>query len=82
MSSWFARSFGAALADIRQKVVEEPTYGRAVTPRATSITLGAPGEKSAGQGLGWFDRSFEADPTRQADSPGRDIHGNERGMER
>jgi hypothetical protein len=52
-SDWFTRAFGAALADIRQKVVEEPTYGRAVTPRATSITLNSPGEKSPGEGLGW-----------------------------
>jgi hypothetical protein len=52
-SAWFERAFGAALADIRQKVVEEPTYGRAVTPRATTITLNSPGEKSPGEGLGW-----------------------------
>lgn len=82
MTSWFARSFGAALADVRQRVLEEPYFGKIVTPRATSITLGTPGEKSEGVGLGWFQRDFSPDPTRQPEQGDRDIHGNERGMER
>ena len=28
---WFAEVFGRAIADIRQKVVEEPWFGRPVT---------------------------------------------------
>ncbi|MEJ7928241.1 hypothetical protein WG908_15950 [Sphingobium sp. AN641] len=66
--------------DIRQKVVEEPTYGRAVTPRAQSITIGAPGEKSPGEGLGWFQENFGPEKSQQA-APSRDIHGNEHGIE-
>lgn len=80
-SAWFTRAFGAAIADIRQRVIEEPYFGKAVTPRATSITIGS-GEKSPAQGLGWFDRNFEVDPSRQAATPSRDIHGNEQGLER
>ena len=29
---WFARAFGAAVDDVRKRVVEEPWFGRAVTP--------------------------------------------------
>ena len=28
---WFARAFGAAVDDVRKRVVEEPWFGRAVT---------------------------------------------------
>ena len=49
----FFRSFGVALADARQRVLEEPWFGKVVTPRAQTITLGSPGEKSPGEGLGW-----------------------------
>jgi hypothetical protein len=82
MSSWFARSFGSALADVRQRVLEEPYFGKIVTPRATSITLGSPGEKSPGEALGWFSRNFEPDPTRQPEPGERDIHGNTHSLER
>lgn len=84
MSSFF-RAFGAAIADIRQRVVEEPYFGKAVTPRATSITIGSPGEKSPGEALGWYARHFgPSDQSREAGHEGRDIHGNEHdhGMER
>lgn len=53
MTRAFERAFGAALADIRQKLVEEPMYGRAVTPRAQTISLNTPGGKSPGEALGW-----------------------------
>lgn len=86
-SDWFARAFdgvaaefGRMVTDVRQRVVEEGTYGKIVTPRVSSITVNAPGEKSPGEGLGWFDRNFDPEPVRQQDS-GRDIHGNERAPE-
>ncbi len=91
MSSWLGRAFGAvsaefgrAATDIRQRVVEEGTYGKIVTPRSQNITIGAPGEKSPGEGLGWFQRNFAPDPSRQAEQGGRDVHGNDRehGIER
>lgn len=53
MTRAFERAFGAAVADIRHKLVEEATYGRAVTPRAQTISINAPGEKSPGEALGW-----------------------------
>lgn len=81
MSRWL-RAFGEAIADIRQKVVEEPTYGRAVTPRSGSTSMGAPGEKSPEHSLGWFDRNFQSDPLRQGAATERDIHGNAREIER
>lgn len=95
-SAWFARSFGAAIADVRQRVLEEPYYGKIVTPRATSITIGAPGEKSPGEALGWtvpggqddrgvgsgwLERNFAPDPAQQDRAGERDIHGNERAQE-
>jgi hypothetical protein len=40
MPEWFAQAFGAAMEDIRQKVVEEPTYGRTVTPPTLSQFYG------------------------------------------
>jgi hypothetical protein len=42
---WFANAFGAAIDDIRKRVIEEPWFGRAVTPlyrpeHSMSDTLG------------------------------------------
>jgi hypothetical protein len=53
MASWFQRGFGAALADIRQRIVEEPWFGKPVTPRSQTISIHSPSEKSPGDGLGW-----------------------------
>lgn len=53
MIDWFVRGFGAIATDIRQRGLEEPWFNKIVTPRATSITLNSPGEKSPGEGLGW-----------------------------
>lgn len=33
MSDWFSRAFGSAVADVRQKLVEEAWFGKTVTPR-------------------------------------------------
>ena len=44
---WFAEAFGRAIADIRQKVVEEPWFGRAVTKQPLQST--APGENAREQ---------------------------------
>lgn len=82
MADWFTRSFGAALTDIRQRVLEEPYFGKVVTPRAQSIAPGSTETKSPDQTLGWFERDFQADPARESHAGERDIHGNERGLER
>ncbi len=38
-SAWeqFAKGFGDAVADIREKVVEEPYFGRVVTDRESAV---------------------------------------------
>lgn len=64
MSDWFVRAFGSALADIRQRCLEEPYFGKIVTPRSQTITLSTPGEKSPGEALGW---------TREPEEPDRGI---------
>lgn len=61
MIDWFARGFGMALADVRQRVLEEPWFGKVVTPRSQTITLGSPGEKSPSEALGW---AHPAEPER------------------
>jgi hypothetical protein len=40
MLEWLAQAFGAAMEDIRHKVVEEPTYDRTVTPPTFSQFYG------------------------------------------
>ncbi|MDF7776035.1 hypothetical protein P1X14_12320 [Sphingomonas sp. AOB5] len=50
----FLRGFGVALADARQRVLEEGWFGKIVSPRAQTITLGSQaGEKTPGEHLGW-----------------------------
>jgi hypothetical protein len=46
---WFVEGFGAAVADLRQKLVEEPWYGR---------SLATPGEQpSLDEALSWAQES-------------------------
>jgi hypothetical protein len=53
----FTRAFGAAINDVRQRGVEEPFWGKIVSPRSQTITLGtgdrAAGEQSPAERLGW-----------------------------
>ena len=53
----FARSFAAAMADVRQRVVERGWFGEVVTPKATTISLDTPEEQSSGDPLGRWLRS-------------------------
>lgn len=54
---WLARGFGSAIHDIRQQVIENPWFGRAVTPRSQTITLNtertAGDARTPGEQLGW-----------------------------
>ncbi|MDR0779729.1 MAG: hypothetical protein LBF16_03415 [Pseudomonadales bacterium] len=81
---WFTRSFGNAVADIRQRVVERGWFGEAVTPRSQTITLGSSSrDASHGETLGWFEKHFGREPARDIHGngrgePARDIHGNHR----
>lgn len=61
--------FGELIADIRQKVVEEPWFGRAVTPQEVN--------DHSGDDLGWA-AWRDAEPT----APEQDRSGIEHGIER
>lgn len=61
----FLKGFAAAVADVRHKVLEEGWYGKAVTPRATTIHLNSPGEQSFGERLGWSLPGEQAQPTTE-----------------
>jgi len=62
-----AKGFGDAVADIRQRVVEEPWYGRVVTEREGSQPIeGWPQAREAQPDLGGYghDRAFDIDMDR------------------
>lgn len=59
-ADWFAKAFGELIADIRRKVVEEPWFGRTVTPAHQ------PPAPSLAEGLGWALAQSEA---RQPSAP-------------
>ncbi len=44
---WFVECFGNAVRDIRQRVVEEPFFGRIVTPQVVEP------DRSIAEALGW-----------------------------
>ena len=52
MAAWLIRAFGAAITDMRLKVVEEAWFGRTVTPRPLA-ERGWHAEKSGAEKLGW-----------------------------
>jgi hypothetical protein len=57
------QGFGNAVADIRQKVVEEPMYGRAVTDRDAAPEW--PPAQEPEQAFGSSTHSREMEPTRE-----------------
>lgn len=75
---WFTEGFGQAIADIRQKLVEEPWFGR-------SGTLSNGMEPSMSETLGWtmprnqesgLDAALDAmtrEPAAAAPTPERDL---------
>jgi hypothetical protein len=65
MVSWFARAFGAAVSDMRQRLVEEAWFGRIVTPRRFAEFGSSKGEPSPAERLGW-DRPGAGEPMRNA----------------
>jgi hypothetical protein len=54
---WFADAFGRAVADIRQKVVEEGWFGRVVTPRNHFDGHSDHTDRSITEVLGWSSSS-------------------------
>ena len=59
-----AEALGAAVGDVRQKVVEEGTYGRAVTPRPLATRDAETTLRSLAEAFGW-----EQPHTRTPPSP-------------
>ncbi len=56
---WFAESFGDAISDIREKLVEEPWFGRPSTPPT------APKDQSMAEAFGWTERGQSPPTTPQ-----------------
>jgi hypothetical protein len=84
MRDKFSEGFAAIVNDIRQRVLEEGWFGKAVTPRRQTISIGSPGEESPGEKLGWFRRDAgerspanpdlgRAEPDKEAKAPERGI---------
>lgn len=78
----WSRPIGDIVADIRQKLVEEGWFGKAVTGRRQNISIDTAGEQSPAVKLGWsvpgqhaqskmesgwFDRGFAAGDSRDTD---------------
>lgn len=55
---WFVAAFGAAVADVREKLVEEPWFGRAVDAPTPTPSLA--------EALGWTEQPMQA---RRRSSP-------------
>ena len=53
MRDWFADAFGSAIADARQKLIEEGWFGRTVTPRPFDRTRSPDRESTFAQQAGW-----------------------------
>lgn len=53
MTDWFAEAFGAAVSDIRTKLIDEAFFGRRPAPHAPSI--------HAPEGTEDYDRTGERD---------------------
>jgi hypothetical protein len=69
LRSAFTDSFAAAVADIRQKLVEEGWFGKAVTGRRQTISIDSPEEQSPGEQLGWWPHDSR---TRESSTPDHD----------
>ena len=71
-------AFGSAMRDVRQQVVERGWFGEVVTPRPYSNTLGALGDKSPSEQLGWSRGKGDHAGQEQARATSHDrTHGQE-----
>jgi hypothetical protein len=68
--AWFLEGFGKVVDDIRHKVVEEPWFGREVTPSSE------PPQPSLAEALGWAQGPIDPSPT--PDSRADQEHGLDR----
>ena len=78
MTDWFrdnfVKGFASAVEDIRRTVIETGWYGKPVTPRSSTITIGSLEGKSPSEKLGWILPEGEGSPNRSQD---RDISAKE-----
>ena len=66
--SWLSAAFGAAVDDVRRRVVEEPWFGRPVTGRSDHSSPAA----SLAEQFGW-DRAGDQSPARPVHDQGHDL---------
>lgn len=57
-NDWFSRAFGAAVDDMRKKLIEEPWFGRAVTSPHRN-------HHSIAQEMGWDQPPSDVKPATQ-----------------
>lgn len=69
MADWFSAAFGATVADVRQRLVEEPWFDRTVTPGSSTNHQHAAGLSMADR-LGWGEREIQR---RNHDAPDHDF---------
>jgi hypothetical protein len=80
----WSRPIGDIIADIRQKLVEEGWFGKAVTGRRQSITFDSAGEQSPAEKLGWFrsdGRPQQSHASEHDREPVREPNGPDRGID-
>jgi hypothetical protein len=86
LSDQLLRGLGSAIADIREKVIEEPLYGRTLHGKGD---MGQAHDSEPGAGFGSVTRTIEAgahwphavEPSREAATQERDTEP-DKGMER
>lgn len=80
MADWFAEAFGAAVADIRAKLVEEGVWGRKV-PEPSSTRYGQ-GLSPVENEPSLLDRLYSNHPEHFAPTPDAHGHTPDRGIDR
>lgn len=87
MTDWFrdnfAKGFSSAVEDIRRTVVETGWFGKPVTGRSNTITIGLLEGKSPSENLGWTLPEQEGSPSRthDRDNSAKEPKGPDRGIE-
>ena len=78
MTDWFRdnfmKGFASAVEDVRRTVLETGWFGKPVTGKTATITIGSLGGKSPSEKLGWTVSEGEQSPNRNHD---RDISAKE-----
>lgn len=79
----FAKGFASAIEDIRRTVVETGWFGKPVTGRTSTITIGSLGEQSPSEKLGWDVPGTQERATQHhdRDPAAKERQGPERGID-